>query len=348
MTHNPGGAAGGREPVWVGSILVQLAAANAHRRGVWSYAQAREAGLGKATLEVLVRGGRVWRPAWGWYALADPSDSAPERHAQRIHAVLARQRGRTVASHYSALVLLGAPTIGCDLDTVHVTRVGAGSFRSGPGLVVHMADGWAPAAVGALTAASTLGALAAASTLGAGTVSPEDALIQTGLVAGAPALVVAGDHLLRRGVTTRARLDEALCRYRGNRDVSAVHTAVKLLDTGSESAGESLLRYALLVLGYRVRTQVPVAVGGRRCRLDLAIDGTRLALEFDGRAKYVDPLAWEREVARQQALESVGWVFLRLRWAHLFRTSSTELDLDGLRDRVERGLTRAAQIARPA
>ncbi len=330
MTYEPAGAAGARQPVWAGSILVQLAAANAHRCGVWSYAQAREAGLGKATLEVLVRGGRVWRPAWGWYSLADPNDSATDRHAQRTHAILARQRGRTVASHYSALVLLGAPIVGCDLETVHVTRVGAGSFRSSPGLVVHMADSSAP------------------STVGAGTMPPEDALIQTGLVAGAQAFVVAGDDLLRRGVTTRARLEEALCRYRGSREVNAVCSAVTLLDVDSESVGESLLRYALQVLGYRVRTQVPVSAGSRWYRLDLAIEGTRLALEFDGRAKYVDPLAWEREVARQQALEALGWVFIRLRWAHLFQTSSTELDLDGLRDRVERGLARAAQVARPA
>ncbi|WP_372893484.1 AAA domain-containing protein [Rhodosalinus sp.] len=66
----------------------------------------------------------------------------------------------------------------------------------------------------------------------------------------------------------------------------------------------------LMEANYRVRPQV--AAGG--FRIDLVVEGLedrRLAIELDG-DQYHGPDVWERDMARQAALERAGWVFWRV------------------------------------
>ncbi|MEM0935218.1 MAG: AAA domain-containing protein [Pseudomonadota bacterium] len=89
--------------------------------------------------------------------------------------------------------------------------------------------------------------------------------------------------------------------------------------TGKEAAGllercdsgfEREVLQRLMEANYRVRPQV--AAGG--FRIDLVVEGLedrRLAIELDG-DQYHGPDVWERDMARQAALERAGWVFWRV------------------------------------
>lgn len=87
---------------------------------------------------------------------------------------------------------------------------------------------------------------------------------------------------------------------------SEVETLLDRCDSGFER--EVLQR--LLDSNYRVRPQVPA--GG--FFIDLVVEGNedrRLAIELDG-DRYHGPDVWDRDMARQAALERAGWVFWRV------------------------------------
>lgn len=66
----------------------------------------------------------------------------------------------------------------------------------------------------------------------------------------------------------------------------------------------------LLEQGFRVHPQYPV--GGYRLDLVVSDGATRLAVECDGE-RWHGPERWEADLARQMALEAIGWVFHRIR-----------------------------------
>lgn len=315
----------------VQDVLRQLARLNSQRWDVWSAAEAMRFGFTPTGLAGLVRDGVVWRPARGWYAVREPDADARRLHGQRVHALIGRHHGAVVASHHSALILHGVPVHAADLSVVHLTYTGRGSHRIGPGYVVHAAD----------CSVTELGDRAP----GSPTVPPEHAVIQTGLLWGPVEAVIAGDHLLRQGQLDGQELERVLAGYRGRAGVVPVARALGWAHAGAESAGESVLRCAMRLLGYRVTPQYVVPGLPYPFRLDLVVDGTRVAVEFDGRAKYQNPDEAPRQAWRQELIERHGWVFVRVRWHELFLPGSTELDLVTLRHRIENALGRAALLA---
>lgn len=77
-----------------------------------------------------------------------------------------------------------------------------------------------------------------------------------------------------------------------------------------DSGFEREVLQRLMKANYRVRPQV--AAGG--FKIDLVVEGTedrRLAIELDGDL-YHGPATWDRDMARQAALERAGWVFWRV------------------------------------
>lgn len=109
----------------------------------------------------------------------------------------------------------------------------------------------------------------------------------------------------------------------GRNGVVAFRKALELADPRSESPGESLTRellHRLKVEPAEPQYVVHTAVGEHR--LDFAWPTRKVALEFDGRAKYFDyqptgdVLFAERQ--REKALMEQGWVFIRLEWKDLF------------------------------
>ena len=58
--------------------------------------------------------------------------------------------------------------------------------------------------------------------------------------------------------------------------------------------------------------QLPVRVGGKLYRLDMAYQDVRLAVELDGRQFHADTEKWERDIARDLELAKRGWQTIRL------------------------------------
>jgi hypothetical protein len=100
-----------------------------------------------------------------------------------------RLQGLAVASHHSALVLHGLPIFAADPRQVHVTRVDDNHSRSRGGLTVHEA----------VLGARAIGAV----------VEPSVAVVQTGMVNGPMASLIAADAALHRGVVTSSALERA-------------------------------------------------------------------------------------------------------------------------------------------
>lgn len=67
--------------------------------------------------------------------------------------------------------------------------------------------------------------------------------------------------------------------------------------------------------------QLPVLVGDRRYRLDLAFPDLRIAIELDGWEAHGSRRAFDRDRARGNDLELAGWTLLR------FTSSSTQADV---------------------
>jgi hypothetical protein len=113
---------------------------------------------------------------------------------------------------------------------------------------------------------------------------------------------------------------------------------------GPAVSGPVLLRAALLhagetsalgVLSVFTHRSVPPSIGqfvvsveGRRRKLDRAWPEVCLAVELDGARFHTDPEARQRDLARDAALASIGWLVLRFTYADVLR------DPDGVRARV--------------
>lgn len=87
----------------------------------------------------------------------------------------------------------------------------------------------------------------------------------------------------------------------------------------SESAGESLVRAGIAVLGFAPPVEQPeIAVAGRLFRPDFLWPSLRLILEFDGELKYRgadEALVRMNEKERQQLLIQEGFTVQRITWA---------------------------------
>jgi very-short-patch-repair endonuclease len=153
--------------------------------------------------------------------------------------------------------------------------------------------------------------------------------------------LVLADSALRAG-TDSTELSAVLASSAGDRGVRAARQVVSWADGRSESPGESLVRFELLLAGLTPpELQVPVRTQHGWRWIDLGWREERVGIEFDGRAKYgastpdvLDAVAAEKR--RHEALEDQGWRILRLGWADLG-------DGAGLVDRVRRALRRATR-----
>jgi very-short-patch-repair endonuclease len=118
----------------------------------------------------------------------------------------------------------------------------------------------------------------------------------------------------RRRLLTPDRLlkaAESMWWVPGIRDVRRL---VGLIAAGCESELE-LWGYTSVfdVAGLRdAKRQHVVRVGERAFRLDMAYDGDKVAVELDGRAYHASPAQWERDIARDLALATIGWQTIRL------------------------------------
>jgi hypothetical protein len=146
-----------------------------------------------------------------------------------------------------------------------------------------------------------------------------------GGVLGVEALIVAGDHLVRRGIADRAAvltdLHEALGGVR-RLGSERLQRALALVRPGVRSPRESLLR-ALLVLAGLPEPEVNQRLHDQSGRYlgegDLVYRSARLVLEYEGDHHRTDPEQWRRDIRRRERFEDAGWSVLRVTNDDVFR-----------------------------
>ncbi|MBV9170301.1 MAG: DUF559 domain-containing protein [Chloroflexi bacterium] len=212
-------------------------------------------------------------------------------------AALASVGGDVAVSHLTALRRYSLP-VPCAAP-LHVTAFQPRHPRGVPGrLIVHR----------------TLLPLRAVQIDDVPAVRPEVAAVTSwpllsGAAQRAPLIVAARRGLLSPGLVLR--LWEQMTWIPGRRQLGQL---LRLLAMGCESELE-LWGYehvfAVPGLDHAVRQRV-VRCGARTYRLDLAYEEERLAVELDGRAYHASHEQWERDIARDLDLATLGWQTIRL------------------------------------
>jgi hypothetical protein len=296
---------------------LRLAAVSAAQGGAVLRRQALAAGISDDEISQRVRSGAwtaIRRGAYvdrnAWLAMDDAA-----RHRALVHAAVANLAGPVVVSHASAAVMLGLPTWGLDLSTVHVTRPPGVSTRTQAGVWHHSAR---------LSDDQVIKLDGIAVTHAARTV------VDTARVTHFEPSVVVADAALRADLTTD---DELLTTVDHMRDWPGARNAgrvVEFADGRAESVGESRARVCFDAGGLpRPDLQVVITggTGDWRARVDFLFIEHRTIGEFDGRAKYarpdgqdVDPgtAVW-LEKLREDRLRAMGFEVVRLIWAELRR-----------------------------
>jgi hypothetical protein len=288
----------------------RLAARLAQQHGVFSTAQATEAGVHPRQISQLVACGEWVRLRRGAYTLAEVENAADDvgRHLLRARAAHLTLTAAHVFSHVTAAVAHGLPIHDLPLDELHVTHVdGEGTSRHESGVWHH--GGRVPDVD--RTLAADLPVLGLARTA-----------FDVARVARPGGALVVADAVLRRGVSKQALRDqlEAGMDWPGARAASHV---LPLADGRSESVGESLTRLTLHELDLPPdELQLPLMTDVGEVRLDFAWTRWRVAGEFDGKIKYgrllragetAADVAW-RERRRELAIERAEWSVVRFGW----------------------------------
>ena len=133
------------------------------------------------------------------------------------------------------------------------------------------------------------------------------------------------DDAVRRGLTTLAEYERiaTVLRRRGRRRTTVTEAVLEarvgaLAD--AESGPERRIARALAAAGLPTPTlQHRVKVAGRSYRIDLAYPEHMLGIEYDGWEHHRTRTAFDRDRARGNQLEVLGWTVLR------FTSSSTDL-----------------------
>ena len=313
-----------------GGMRPRLAAIAATQGGVFFRHQALACGYSEMEVRRLKRT-REWLVVrHGAYVEAQyaPGEGDFEAwHLLRTRAALHRVDVPAVATHTSAVGLLGLPRWGTDLTHVHLTRSHHHAGRIEAGVCHHEAEvpDWQTTTVDNLLCTN-------------GARTAWDIGREFGFEAG----VVVADAVLRIGSQDRGSVDgpergaarediDCLAELMGDWPKSRSATeAFAFADAGAESVGESLARIFVVSLGLPApRTQVVVEDGSFGARVDMLVEALSWVIEFDGRQKYrrtrddCDPTVDDGDVVwaeklREDRLRALGFQVSRLVWADLF------------------------------
>lgn len=221
----------------------------------------------------------------------------------RNRAALLSVGGDAALSHLSALAMSALPVP--DDGPIHVTAYAPRHPRGIPGaLVVHRTR--------MPLECRQLGELPV--------ISLETALTTSWPLLEGPARRAPLITAYRRRLVSARRLRRATDSAWWIRDVRSLRELVALVLAGCESELE-LWGYtdvfAVPGLADASRQRV-VQVGGKTYRLDMTYDEELLNVELDGRAFHASEEQWERDIARDLALATLGWQTIRLPHHRLF------------------------------
>jgi hypothetical protein len=316
----------------LGTMDDWMHAADSH--GIVSRADLGAAGLRARDVARLRAAGSLTALARGWYAVG-PIPHDDERHVLTVRAMLRSHEGRAVAGHHSALLMLGLPTLGADLQVVRLSRRTPGPTNTTPRV--------------------RLGRAVPERLQRSETVAPGLAVVQHGISVGPLSALVAADAALRLVLVTPGDLDEAIDAVRQHPHTAGIEQMLTHADGRHESPGETRLGHALRLLGIRATPQVRLTAGRRTAIVDFLLDDAPVAIEFDGRVKYgrtadeLDPFGrrrpatevlWE-EKRREDWVRELGYEMVRVVHSDLDEPRSLDA-------RIRRAVSRAAARVRTA
>ena len=280
---------------------------------IWRTDQLLELGYGSRSIRSLLDSGSLVRLRYGCYLRASVwnAQSRRVRSRQLIHAHAHGTRttstGAFVYSHTSAARLHRLYLWNVD-DLIHILQpVRPSNERHGKDVRCHTR----PFSDHDVTVVD-----------GLRTTSLERTVADCAMMLSYRQGLVVMDHALRMGAD-RARLQMMADSLDGHRGIRTFRRVLVTADARSESPGETLTRELILRLKIRppeLQVEVTSRIGNHR--LDLAWKEEKVALEFDGKAKYFDYKPTDEvlfeERRREKALTEDGWRFVRVEWKDLF------------------------------
>jgi len=305
-----------------GSVDGRISKLAAKQYGVLSRKQASELGATKNMIRRRLGSGRWEEPFRGVYRMA----SAPSSWRQELLLACFAWGQGTVVSHQSAAALYELARF--ESETVVAVSVPRGRRRQRSGHDVH----W----LGGVSAADT-------SLVGAIPVTtPSRTIVDLASASSAESVEEALDDALRRHLTSIRRMRWQLKTAVGR---PGLVTLRALLDARDQSSAipQSVLETKLLRLLKKATLpepapQYPIRDGGRLVAVvDFAFPAIRLAVEADGYRWHSGHSRWEHDLARRNALTSMGWRVLHVTWNELATKPSA----------VIQTIERAARAAEP-
>lgn len=131
--------------------------------------------------------------------------------------------------------------------------------------------------------------------------------------------LVVADSALAMGLCQPAELRQWAQAHSGKKHAGRMRWLAENVDPQSDSPGETLTRLAVTGLGYDVVSQFRVELTDRLAFIDLLIEGTKVAIEFDGLIKYRKRGLAKvvQEHLREGELQVLGYTIVRLIWQQL-------------------------------
>ncbi|MCB0948389.1 MAG: hypothetical protein KDB44_03765 [Mycobacterium sp.] len=123
------------------------------------------------------------------------------------------------------------------------------------------------------------------------------------------------DALARATGLAPERVTPLIERYKGARGVRRLRTALDLMDNGSQSPKETLLRLLLIDAGFpRPQTQIPVQDnrGEPFAYLDMGWEDPKIAVEYDGDQHRTDRSRYVWDERRLRRIRELGWLHVKV------------------------------------
>lgn len=287
--------------------------AHLYPHGVFLRRHALTAGYDDRALQRALAAGGIVRVRHGAYvdrrAWAAADDLA--RYVLRAHAVALVHTPQFGISHVSGAAMHGMRVWGADLSRIHLTRPLEAVGRRHRNVAYHRGS-----VVDAVNIAGTPVVSAVSAAFGAACMLS----VEAGMV-----LL---DSAYDLGLVERDELVDQYARHRGWPGTARLQISLRLAQPGSQSVGESRMRYLFWAHGLpRPELQYVVRDGSGVVGVsDFAWPEHHVLGEFDGRIKYDRLLrpgetpadAVVREKLREDRMrELTGWKFIRFVWSDL-------------------------------
>lgn len=236
-----------------------------------------------------------------WGVHVDPLVDPWERYRLKCREVLERLKPGASLTGPSGAAFYDVPLLGAPPDVVYVSNVSHGRYardiRLLPPTPVTEVDGHE----GILLS------------------TPVAMVSQCAWVLSCRSSLVVADGALALGLCSMDDLGAWAESQTGRRHVGRLRWLAANADPLADSPGETLARLAVTGLGYDVVSQFRVELTDRLAFIDLLIEGTKVAIEFDGLIKYRTRGLSKvvQEHLREGELQALGYTLVRLVWQQL-------------------------------